>query len=243
VADRTIVALSGGITEDAAFGPLLLHGVERTGVAGRAPRVCHVGTAGGDDRWWNAALDEAGQRAGVVMSHLKVFPRLNTERVAEHLVGSDIVYVSGGSVENLLALWRLHSLDTAMRTAWEAGVVLVGTSAGSMCWHVGGTTNTSAGPMRAFTDGLGFIPYSNLVHHDIDPQRRRLFHQLVLQGILPEGYATDEGVGLVYVGTDVVETVAETEGALAYHVRLSDDGERVIEEPIEPRLLPGATRR
>jgi len=74
VADRTIVALSGGITEDAAFGPLLLHGVERTGVAGRAPRVCHVGTAGGDDRWWNAALDEAGQRAGVVMSPSTSFP-------------------------------------------------------------------------------------------------------------------------------------------------------------------------
>lgn len=240
------MALSGGISQDAradvAFAPLLLHGVERAGVAGRAPRFCHIGTAGGDDRWWNAALDEAGRRAGVLMSHLNLFPRLNTESVVECLADSDVIYVSGGSVENLLALWRLHGLDKAIRTAWEAGVVLAGTSAGSMCWHVGGTTNSSAGPMRAFRNGLGFLPHSNSVHHDIDLQRRPLFHQLVLEGILPAGYATDEGVGLVYVGTEMVEAVAETEGALAYHVRRSDDGERVIEEPIRPRLLPGATQ-
>jgi len=121
------------------------------------------------------------------MSHLNLFPRVNTESVVECLAGSDVIYVSGGSVENLLALWRLHGVDEAMRTAWEIGVVLVGTSAGSMCWHVGGTTNSGAGPMRAFLDGLGFLPFSNSVHHDIDPQRRPLFRQLISEGSLPAG--------------------------------------------------------
>jgi hypothetical protein len=35
-----------------------------SGVAGRAPRVCHVGTAGGDQQWFNALFAEAGQAAG-----------------------------------------------------------------------------------------------------------------------------------------------------------------------------------
>jgi len=41
------------------FAPLLLHAVELSGVAGRAPRVCHVGTAGGDQQWFNALFAEA----------------------------------------------------------------------------------------------------------------------------------------------------------------------------------------
>ncbi|MDN5930747.1 MAG: Type 1 glutamine amidotransferase-like domain-containing protein [Pseudonocardia sp.] len=45
----------------------------------------------------------------------------------------------------LLSTWRLHRLDEALREASEAGVVLTGISAGSICWHGGGTTDSSAG--------------------------------------------------------------------------------------------------
>ena len=40
------------------------------------------------------------------------------------------MWVGGGSVANLLALWRLHGVDGAMRAAWEQGVILGGVSAG-----------------------------------------------------------------------------------------------------------------
>ena len=39
-------------------------------------------------------------------------------------VGGD--WVAGGSVANLLVLWRLHELGPAMRAAWQADVVLMG---------------------------------------------------------------------------------------------------------------------
>ena len=54
------------------------------------------------------------------------------------LLEQDVIWVGGGSVANLLALWRLHGLDRALREAWEAEVVLTGFSAGSICWHLGG---------------------------------------------------------------------------------------------------------
>ena len=50
--------------------------------------------------------------------------------ITGHLLAQDVVWVTGGSVANLLALWRLHGVDRAMRAAWEAGVVLMGVSAG-----------------------------------------------------------------------------------------------------------------
>src|SRR5512132_2125588 len=47
---------------------------------------------------------------------------------------------------------RLHGVDTAMGEAWEAGVVLSGTSAGSLCWHVGGATDSFGPALRPVTD-------------------------------------------------------------------------------------------
>ncbi|MDA8062059.1 MAG: peptidase E [Actinomycetota bacterium] len=220
------------------LGPLVLHGFELAGVEGRRPRLAVVGTAGGDQAQRLAWTYDAGRAAGVEVSHLALFPMPNTADPAGLLGEADLVWVGGGSVANLLCLWRLHGIDVLMRQLWEAGVVLGGVSAGSICWHVGGTTDSFGPDLRAVTDGLGLLPYANGVHYDSEAQRRPLFQHLVAEGELPEGYATDDGVGLVYRGTQLVEAVSEVRGKGAYHVRALDG--TAAEERIEPRLLPGA---
>ena len=77
----------------------------------------------------------------------------NVDDVAAHLLAQDVVWVSGGSVAGLLAMWRLHGVDEAMRAAWQAGVVLTGVSAGSICWHAGGTTDSFGPQLRPITNG------------------------------------------------------------------------------------------
>ena len=135
-------------------------------------------------------------------------------------------------------MWRVHGVDAACAEAWRAGVVLGGVSAGSICWHVGGTTDSFGPDLRAVTDGLALLPHANGVHYDSEPQRRPVFQRLVAEGVLPDGYATDDGVGLVYRGTQLNEAVTEVRGKGAYAVRR--DGGGVVEERIEPRVLPGA---
>ena len=159
----------------------------------------------------------------------------NVEDVTAHLLEQDVIWVWGGSVAGLLAMWRLHGLDDAMRTAWEAGVVLTGVSAGSLCWHVGGTTDSFGPELRPITNGLALVPYSNGVHYDNEAQRRPLYHRLVADGTLPAGYATDDGVGVVYRGTEMVEAVAEVDGAGAYYVEAGGDG--AVETELEVRRL------
>ena len=46
------------------------------------------------------------------------------------VLDQDVLYIGGGNTANLLAVWRVHGLDTLVREAWEAGVVIVGVSAG-----------------------------------------------------------------------------------------------------------------
>ena len=239
-ADRpTIVATSGGLVRGErtlyGFGPLLHHLLERAGVTGRAPVLCHVGTAMGDERWRNAQLSEAGEAVGVVVRHCNLFPMPPSADLADYVGSCDAVWVGGGSVANLLALWRLHGLDAAMASAWRAGVVLGGVSAGSLCWHVGGTTDSFGPELAPVTNGLGLLPYANGVHYDSEARRRPLLQALVADGTLPDAYATDDGVGLVYEGTDLVEVVAEVDGKAAYRVTRADG--TAVEARLEARRL------
>lgn len=235
----TILATSGGYRPAdrtyLEFDALVHHAVELSGAEGR-PKVAFLGTAGGDQRYFNDHVHQAGRVAGFEISTVDLFPMPSVEDIAEHLLAQDVVWVNGGSVANLLAVWEVHEVGPAMRAAWEAGVVLSGVSAGSICWYAGGTTDSFGPELRAVTNGLALLPYGNGVHYDSESRRRPLVHRLVADGTLPETHCTDDGVGLVYHGTELVEAVAERDGKGAYVV--TRQGDDAVEERLEPRRLP-----
>jgi peptidase E len=190
------------------------------------PRVCLVLTATGDPSERYARSYEAFNAAGCDVTEMRVFNQPSSDPF-ERLGTSDLVWVGGGSVANLLALWRLHGIDEAMRDAWERGVILGGVSAGSICWHEGGTTDSYGPELRPVTNALGFLPYANGVHHDAEAQRRPLLHRLMREGVLSDhAYATDDGVGIWYEGVEATEVVGNVAavpgGPAAYHVTLED---------------------
>lgn len=236
----TILATSGGIVPGRRirweFGPLTEYAIDLAGVDGRAPRVCFLATAHGDSPFVLSCFYDAAQERGLAASHLALFPMPNVEDIAAHLLEQDVVFVWGGSVAGLLAMWQLHGVGPAMRAAWRAGVVLTGVSAGSICWHVGGTTDSFGPELRPVTNGVGLVPYSNGVHYDSEQRRRPLFQALIADGTLPSGYATDDGVGLLYRGTQLVEAVTEQDGKGAYFVERGPDG-AAVETRIDPRRL------
>ena len=237
----TILATSGGTRRgtrsDLLFGPLVLHAVELAGVTGRAPRLCHVGTAGGDQRFFQAWLSEAGQVAGIDVCHLNLFSMPSVEDMTGLLLAQDVIWVSGGSVANLLALWRLHGLDHSLRRAWEAGVVR------PECLRVRCAGTSAAPPIPSapccVRSPTGWVP-AVLQRRPLRlrAQRRPAYQRLVADGTLPGGYATDDGVGLLYRGAQMTEALTEVKGKGAYLV--TRDGEKASEERIEPRTLPDA---
>lgn len=234
----TILATSGGYRSgeriQVEFDALVHHAVELSGTTSRA-KVTHIGTASGDQRHGNDTMQEAGRHAGFELANLNLFPMPNIEDLEGHLQGQDVVWVNGGSVANLLAVWRVHGLDDVLRRVWEAGVVLAGVSAGSICWFQGGTTDSFGPELRAVTDGLGLLPYGNGVHYDSEARRRPLVHRLVADGTLPTTHCTDDGVGIVYHGTQLAEVVSERTGGAAYIVTRA--GGAAVEERLEPRRL------
>ena len=202
----------------------------------RRVRLTYVTTAGPDGDAYTGTVHEAFRGTRFDVQVLRLMPMPNLTDPARALLDSDLVWVGGGSVAGLLSLWRLHGLDDAMRAAWEAGVVLGGISAGSICWHVGGPTDSFGPDLQAVTNGLALLPYGCGVHYDSEAQRRPLLHSLVADGTLPTSYATDDGVALVYRGTQVSEAVATRPDARAYVVERRPNGS-VVETVIEPRQV------
>jgi peptidase E len=235
-----ILATSGGFLPASGIfdwrpGPLVRHAIHLAGDPAR-PRLCYLGTAGGDAITSTTAFYRAFAGSDVRATHLELFTQPNVADVRGHLLQQDVIWVGGGSVANLLAVWRVHGLDEVLRECWESGVVLAGVSAGSICWYVGGPTDSYGDELRLSPPALGFLPYGNGVHYDSEEQRRPLLHGLVERGELPTSHATDDGVGLVYDGTELVEAVSDRQGVAAYVVARLDDG-TVQETRIEPRLL------
>lgn len=223
-----ILATSGGfvagpVQQSVRVSPMLLNALAVTKKT--RPKVCLVFTASGDPDDYYARCYEAFNAAGCDVSELRLFPQPSASP-DERLISSDLVWVGGGSVANLLALWRLHGVDSALREAWERGVILAGVSAGSICWHVGGTTDSFGPTLRPVTNGLAFLPYANGVHYDSEAQRRPLLHQLVADHTLPAtAFATDDRIGIWYEATDPVAVVADIavpphEGPSAYRIEL-----------------------
>jgi peptidase E len=194
------------------------------------PRVCLLPTAGGDSEYQIRRYYETFGDRLCEPTHISLF-RLGRHPVPlrEHLLSQDAIYVGGGSMVNLLAIWRAQGLDEILYEAWERGIVLAGLSAGSMCWFEFGVTTSSGGPEPA--PGLGFLPGSNSVHHDSEPARRPVYLEAVRSGAIPPGYAVDDGAALIFRGTSLQEVVTARRSARAYEI--TPEGERAI----EPRRL------
>ena len=225
---RRILATSGGfipgpVQQSARLGQMLLDALALTNKP--RPRVCLVLTASGDAANYYSVSYEAFNAAGCDVTELKLFPQPSANP-EERLAGADLVWVGGGSVANLLSLWQLHGVDQAMTAAWEHGVILGGVSAGSLCWHIGGTTDSFGPQLQPVTNGLALLPFGNGVHYDSEAQRRPLLHELVANRTMPSlNYATDDHVGVWYEGTDPVRVVSDSpvdidSGPAAYRVEL-----------------------
>lgn len=186
------------------------------------PRMAYLGTAKGDRVHDAAMVYGALADTDVRVKVLALLPQPNVADLRETLLSQDVIYVGSGSAAGLLALWRVHGLDDILREAWDRGILLTGASAGSLCWHVGGPTDSFGPELRVITNGLGFLPFGNGVHYESDATRRSLLHAAVAAGQLPTSYATDNGVALLYEDTELVEVVADRDGASAYRIELID---------------------
>ncbi len=192
------------------------------------PRVVFLATAVGDSEWAIDAFRQSFAGRDCVPEPVTLFGI--PEHPAERVAAADVVVVSGGNTANMLALWRLHEIDQALRHAWDRGAALGGVSAGANCWYEACVTDSFSVELGGLEDGLGFLGGSYCPHFDGEERRRPVYASLVAGGF-PAGIACDDGAAAVYDGTELVEIVADRPGVSGYRVTVGGA------EPIETRLL------
>jgi peptidase E len=233
VTERHIVAMGGGgFSERDSLLDRYVLDLTRSS----RPKICFIPTASGDSLPYQLAFYEAFPARSFDPSVLHLVNR-DVRDVSSFLGEQDLIYVGGGNTANMLAIWRIHGVDVALRSAWEAGVVCCGMSAGGNCWFEASTTDSFLiGRSDPLSDGLGFLAGSFCPHYHSEPSRRPEFGRLVATGDLPPGIAADDFAAAHFTGTDLTEAIASKEGAAVHRVTRSDDGTS-LEEPMPTRLL------
>ncbi len=233
IEDRLIFAMGGGGFTMEPTNPLLDDFVLGL-TSAKTPRVLFLPTAAGDTTAQINAFQARFADRLCVPEHLSLFRLREARRPLEEIVlGQDIIYVGGGSMRNLLAIWRAHGLDRLLIRAWRTGTVLTGLSAGAMCWFEAGVTRSS-GPPEPIA-GLGLLDGSLTVHADGEPERLPVWLAAVRDGTLPGGWAVDDGVGLLFRGRRLERAVSSRPGTGAQ--RVDAIAGELVRDRLDPELL------
>jgi peptidase E len=197
------------------------------------PRVCFLPSASGDADHYIVRFYRAFSAVRCEASHISLFRReQGPDDLRRHLLSQDLIYVGGGSVISLLGVWRAHGIDKILREAWQAGIILCGLSAGSLCWFQEAVTGFHGAPQRL--EGLGLLPFSNCVHYEPGSKRRESYHRFLREGMIA-GYAAEDGAALHFTGHELSRVISSRPEARGY--RLDVSGQRVVEMRIATTFL------
>lgn len=226
---RQIIALGGGGFSMEPWNPLLdRYILQQSGKEN--PKICFIGTASGDDQDYINRFYASFKKLQCRPSHLSLF-RGHTAEIEKFILEQDILYVGGGNTRNLLTLWKDWKLDVAVRKAYENGTVLAGISAGSICWFEQGVTDSVPGRLSSL-NCLGWLKGSNCPHYDGEAERRPSYHQLLKNGEILPGLATDDGVAAHFIDEKLKGFISSHPEKKGYSVDLKNG------EPSEEVHLP-----
>ena len=182
----------------------------------RRPRVLFLGTASGDGAGYLLTFYQGFAGIDCEPSHLALFDR-TVDDIDAFVRSQDVVIVGGGNTANMLAIWRLHGVESALRNAYAEGTVLSGWSAGCLCWFEGGVTDSFTPELGALRDGLGILSGSACPHYDTQEARRPVYAREIAAG-LPPGIALEDGVAARYDDERLVEVVSARPEGRAFFV-------------------------
>jgi peptidase E len=200
------------------------------------PRVCYLPTAVGDhpDAIINFYKNCAPLEITPLVQASFIASTAQQESWDDALLSMDAIVASGGNTLNQQAIWRAQGIDMVLRQAWDRGIVLGGSSAGSLCWFEEGTTDSRPKELSV-VQCLGLLAGSHCPHYNSEPGRRPLYQSLVTSGRMKPGYACDDDAGLYFENDRVARVVSTRDGAKVYHVSVVDG--TLVERVLEPERI------
>lgn len=137
---RIIAISSGDLTTTEAINRYAINMV-----SGAAKNVLFIGTASGDAEGYIEAMKAVFTGLGCDKVRAMELTRkdYSEEELRELVSWADIIYVGGGDTIFMRNEWKKQGVDVLLREAYEKdSAVLMGISAGAMCWFDSGCTDS-----------------------------------------------------------------------------------------------------
>lgn len=184
------------------------------------PRICYLPTASGDNpdniKYWENICNTL--QLDTIILKVWVSSSDKNQSFEEILLNSDAIVVGGGNTLNMIGIWKAQGIDTILEKALKNGIILSGGSAGSICWFQNGISDSR--PVNlSIVKGLGFLPYSNCPHYSQE-SRKNLYYQMIKDGKMNPGYATDELAGILFKNGKAEKFISQSDIHNSYGVNL-----------------------
>ena len=229
---RQIIAMGGGGFSMEPDNPLLDQYVIKQARRPN-PSVCFFPHATDDAVRYVFNFYKAFTRLDARPTYLSLFTP-PTADLESFIMDQDVIYVGGGNTKSMLALWREWGLDEMLKKAYQNGTILTGLSAGANCWFQECSTDSIPGRLTVLAC-LGIVEGSFCPHYDGEVNRRPTMHQMVREGKIKPGYASDDGAAVHFIDDQPSHAVSSRPFAKAYRVFRS--GDQVQETAVEMHFL------
>ena len=184
------------------------------------PRICYLPTASGDHpdniKYWENICNAL--QLDTVILKVWVSSSEKNQSFEEILLNSDAIVVGGGNTLNMLGIWKAQGIDIILEKALKKGIILSGGSAGSICWFQNGISDSRPDHL-SIVNGLGFLPYSNCPHYSQEA-RKNLYYQMINEGKMNAGYATDDLAGILFKNRKAVKFISQSDIHNSYYFNL-----------------------
>ena len=210
---KTIIAIGGGeikTKQTLDIDRFVVDYVKQRIPADKRPYGLFLGTASHDSmpyfnsyrKTYTSVLDVKADCA------LSVYGEMDFEHIREKFFKADFLYVGGGDTKYLMEKWRESSIYDLVADAYDRGVVIVGLSAGAICWFkdiysdydiIGGQSGE-----YKLLKGFGWIDDLACPHYD----DRHEFDQTFLNSEQTSAYGLENNAALVFEDFVPVKTVS-----------------------------------
>ena len=200
MAARRILSIGGGgFMMEGRFAPIdheLLWLMDKD-----RPRICVIPTPADDaqevlDRFYRA-FDPFCDVCQLTPSRKPTERSVPLSDITLSLSAFDGIFVTGENTKSELGAWQEWGIDSGLRAAYEAGVLLCGASAGAIFWYEAAFTD-SFNDGYAVLPGLGFLNGGCSPHHEDGSPRAEGLKLAITHGEMPSTVAIDDYAAVLY---------------------------------------------
>lgn len=205
------------------------------------PKVLFIPTASGDaEGYVDIVKDVYGKQLGCDVQPLFLLDdELLDREIRERILSSDIIYVGGGDTVNMMKVWKRKNVHKYLKEAFDAGVVLSGLSAGSICWFSKGHgekdthININGWWDSVQVEGLGLIPAIHCPHYNMDGHES--FDFAMKWEDIP-GIALDDNCAFILKDEDY--KIMKSDKNSGAYILKNQGGEVIKKELVEQKYRP-----